>query len=131
MHTIIYKSFLKPYHSTMDLDNIRMLANVTNNYYGITGCLYFSCPCIIQVLQGPLEPLLTLYTNILYDLRHYDLCLLMNQDYPVQLFPGCAMKGVQVEQIEVLADFIDIFKKPDPSTLVDRLMEIARVASDW
>ncbi len=130
MHTIIYKSLIRPRISEMDLNNIRILSEFKNRHYGVTGCLYFSHPCVIQLLQGSVESLLTLYGNIFCDRRHYDVCLLMNQDHHVALFPSWSMKGVSVEQGEAVGEFVKVFNGVDPYHLIESLMRIALLASD-
>ncbi|MDD9952586.1 MAG: hypothetical protein OXT67_13580 [Zetaproteobacteria bacterium] len=48
LHTLIYKSLLRPSVSVTSLGNIQKHSIILNRRYGITECLYFAIPLSLR-----------------------------------------------------------------------------------
>lgn len=63
----------------------------------ITGALFFNGRAFAQVLEGPQLAVSNLYTNLLRDKRHTDVCLLQHEYVAKRCFEGWAMAYVEGE----------------------------------
>ena len=131
MYTLIYKSQFCSGISLIDVDNIHMISQAKNREYQITGCLYFTIPYVIQILQGKQECVMRLYNNINKDRRHHSVSLLMSEDYPTQLFPRWSMRKVRIHNEETYLRFIHIFEGRFTSNLISDLVAISFDNPNW
>ena len=131
MYTLIYKSQFSPVISLVDVDNIHTVAQMRNYNHSITGCLYFTMPYVMQILQGQDAYVNQLYANIQKDSRHHSVVLLMAEDHPTQLFPEWSMKKVSIRSEKTYARFVNIFDRAfTPGVILD-LVAIAADNQDW
>jgi hypothetical protein len=63
----------------------------------ITGALFYNGRAFAQVLEGPQLVVSNLYTNLLRDKRHTDVCLLQHEYISKRCFEGWAMAYVEGE----------------------------------
>ena len=66
-----------------------------NERENVTGALFFNGRCFAQVLEGAPLAVSNIYTSILKDKRHTDVCLLQHEYIPKRCFEGWAMAYVE------------------------------------
>ena len=87
---LIYRS--QPFgFDTAMLAGILSVARRKNPQWGITGALICRHDVYLQLIEGPSDSIEALYSRILKDARHLDVCLLLQEEMNTRLFPGWAM----------------------------------------
>jgi Sensors of blue-light using FAD len=87
---LIYRS--QPFgFDTAILAGILSGARRNNPKWGITGALICRHDVYLQLIEGPSDPIETLYSRILQDDRHLDVRLLLKDEMNNRLFPAWAM----------------------------------------
>lgn len=91
LRSIVYVSC-----ATRTLDQIALNELLANAQYRnardeITGCLLYCDGNFIQLIEGPNEPLLRLYTSICADARHSSIYQIVNEPVASREFSGWAM----------------------------------------
>ncbi|MEL6740161.1 MAG: BLUF domain-containing protein [Planctomycetota bacterium] len=80
-------------------DDLAMLlehARTNNEKLGITGMLLYRDGDFLQVLEGPKDAVLMLYSKIIRDQRHHSIATLTNADVPERGFGDWTMAFHQV-----------------------------------
>lgn len=107
------------------LDAILTNASAKNPADGITGVLCASRDHYLQVLEGPVRPVLSLYLRIMADPRHHDPTLLSISLVAGRLFDQWAMAYIDGRAHGALAREV-LLAANDPETRGDRASAILR-----
>ena len=91
MQQLIYASRPFGYSAAM-LAGILSFARVRNAQLDVTGALICRQDIFLQLLEGPVGPVETLFDRICEDDRHVDVTLLVRSGVQDRLFPTWAMK---------------------------------------
>lgn len=126
MYTLVYKSRTYLTFDETDLEEIFEVAYLKNRQHKVTGCLYYSIPHVIQLLQGEEKSVQQLYKNILKDKRHHSVSTLISEDYPTLLFPDWGLTRVVLteRQTDVHNKFLSIIANPQAENLIRDLVWI-------
>lgn len=88
---LIYAS--RPFgYDELSLVGILAAARANNQRDGISGCLICREDLYLQLLEGELKPIVTVYDKILRDPRHTEVRLLCSGDVAARQFPDWAMR---------------------------------------
>lgn len=77
--------------SESELQDIVVKAVKKNQLMGVTGALIHKDKCLIQLLEGPQDNVLSLCERIKYDKRHKDFKIIMKSSKQIRLFPDWSM----------------------------------------
>jgi hypothetical protein len=77
------------------ISDILKVSRQHNARENVTGALFFNGRSFAQVLEGSPLAISNVYTNILKDNRHTDVCLLHHEYIPRRCFEGWAMAYVE------------------------------------
>jgi hypothetical protein len=92
LHRLVYRSSLAGAERRGDqLEAILAASRRRNAATGLTGALLHDGDAVLQVLEGPLEPLEDTYDRISADLRHTGLVLLQFAPVAERCFPDWRM----------------------------------------
>jgi Sensors of blue-light using FAD len=96
---LIYASRAAQTATPQVLNDILSQSHKNNPVHGITGLLLANNSVFMQVLEGSRIEVNKLYTTIVRDPRHTDVCLLQYQDVDERMFVNWSMGNVRLDQI--------------------------------
>ncbi len=85
------------------IEDILQHGQAENSRLEITGALLTDRASFVQVLEGPITPIESMYSKLLADERHYGNELLLYVGTHVRLFPRSALAFVEVDHIPGVA----------------------------
>ena len=100
LSTLIYRSRLNSGFSPANLPLLVNKAQARNETLQVTGVLLFDGTHFLQVLEGPLESVNTLYRIICEDPRHDNVVELMRDYAPRRRFNNLGMELVDLRNAE-------------------------------
>ena len=115
LHQLVYISQSIRKMSAADLSAIQQTAKANNSTIDVTGSLFYNGGWFLQVLEGPLETITSLYHKIERDPRHKNSRLLYNEPAKFRTFTRWSMNMTnlddrQADKYELLVDVIDAAK---------------------
>ena len=107
MHYLVYVSSARQHFSEEDLETLLISSRQNNSKLGITGMLLFSGDNFIQVLEGELQAINSLYSKISSDPRHTGLLILLKGEVETRNFPQWSMgfKKISKEDYSMLSGY--------------------------
>lgn len=90
-YSVIYRSKAEPSFKLNDIKSMLHLAKSKNQEHNVTGCLLYYKNQFLQLIEGEEKTIKQLYTNILYDRRHYDVTTVVEQYSETTLWSDWAM----------------------------------------
>ena len=115
INQLVYISQATRKMSDEDLHQIHTTAKVNNQNIDVTGSLFYNGGWFLQVLEGPVETLNTLYKKIDKDSRHKNSRILYNEPAKFRTFTRWSMNMTnlndrQADKYEQLIEVIDAAK---------------------
>jgi hypothetical protein len=115
IHQLVYISQAVRKMSSEDLNSIMGKAKTKNQLADVTGSLFYNGGWFLQVLEGPLATITSLYAIIERDPRHKNSRLLYNEPASFRTFTRWSMNMTnlddrQSDKYEELVDVIDAAK---------------------
>ena len=115
INQLVYISQATRKMSDEDLHQIHTTAKVNNQNIDVTGSLFYNGGWFLQVLEGPVETLNTLYKKIDKDSRHKNSRILYNEPTKFRTFTRWSMNMTnlndrQADKYEQLIEVIDAAK---------------------
>ena len=103
MYAILYQSL---HSNKLALAEVGQVAQITNAKFDITGCLLKTNEYFFQYIEGPVDHIHQLMTNIARDPRHFDVQILHQVYIPSRLFPDWTTHSIDMTDI--------VFHKSNP-----------------
>ena len=115
INQLVYVSQATRKMSSEDLNDILQKAKENNQKVDVTGSLFYNGGWFLQVLEGPLETLKTLYNKIEKDPRHKNSRVLYNEPANFRTFTRWSMNMTnldnrQADKYDQLLEVIDAIK---------------------
>lgn len=115
INQLVYVSQATRKMSSEDLNQIHKTARENNQNVDVTGSLFYNGGWFLQVLEGPLETLNTLYKKIDKDPRHKNSRILYNEPAKFRTFTRWSMNMTnlddrQADKYDQLIEVIDAAK---------------------
>ena len=98
-HRLIYVSAAREEMTSEQLDSILAVARRNNEPAGVTGLLLFHDGSFFQVLEGPKEAVMRIFSAIEKDPRHSRVILLQTQAAASRAFPSWSMGYVKAHAL--------------------------------
>ena len=108
MHEVIYTS--KRAEGISDqivIDEIVLPAGLKNRLLDITGCLWFSDTCFLQILEGPRDAVEDVYAAILNDDRHTEITTVSSSPITQRSFSRWGMRALQGSEDQKIEEIIN------------------------
>jgi hypothetical protein len=80
-----------------DLNSIHKVAKTNNEPIDVTGSLFYNGGWFLQILEGPISTLNTLYRKIEKDTRHKNSRILYNEPAKFRTFPRWNMNMINLD----------------------------------
>ena len=91
MIQLVYISSARPLFTREDIADILQVSRRNNARDAVTGLLVYKSGSVIQFLEGPADPVRTLFGKIRLDPRHYRVTKLYEQEIAARDFPDWTM----------------------------------------
>jgi Sensors of blue-light using FAD len=141
-HMLAYvsRSNIRATELNSEISEIVATAKIKNKLWGITGALFFHDGHFMQVLEGNIDKLDLLMSDILADTRHSDVTVLLKDEIKARSFGDWNMDFFNLDyhayfDIENLVSISEIFKQsltPHGKSFVDfhrtMLESVARIS---
>lgn len=129
LSTIIYRSHLSDDVPVKTLEDLAVKANKNNELFNVTGILLFNGTHFFQVLEGPEEAVISIYSGICKDRRHHNLVELMRDYAPSRRFGNVGMELFDLREYDkdsVLQAVLDKGTSKYQLTYDDRALQFLR-----
>ncbi len=100
MIRLLYVSHAVPTTTTGDLKAILESARRNNIELGVTGLLVTESQIFLQILEGPMQSVLSLFLKISKDKRHHDVELLRVAPVKQRIFEAWSMAFIEATPLE-------------------------------
>ncbi len=112
INQLVYVSQAVRKMSLEDLNSIRNIAKTNNEPLDVTGSLFYNGGWFLQILEGPLETLKSLYHKIEKDPRHKNSRILYNEPAKFRTFPrwGMNMTNLDDRQADKYNELVEIIE---------------------
>lgn len=122
LHRLIYVSAARGEVTPEQLDSILAVARKNNERAGVTGLLLFHDGSFFQVLEGPKDAVVRIFSAIESDPRHSRIIILQASDTDIRAFPRWAMGYVKAhtlrpDQQEHLVDLSHLVGREELASL--------------
>jgi hypothetical protein len=112
LHTILYLSTAAVKFTPEMLEDLLQQSRMKNAAHGITGLLLYRDGCFMQLIQGPVEAVRSLYASILRDPRHTEITTLQDERCNRPDFPDWSMgfrdlRSPAVRSLPGFSEFLD------------------------
>ena len=97
INQLVYVSQAVRKMSLEDLNSIRNVAKTNNEPMDVTGSLFYNGGWFLQVLEGPIETLTSLYHKIEKDPRHKNSRIIYNELAKFRTFPRWSMNMTNLD----------------------------------
>lgn len=97
INQLVYLSESVGKMSFEDLTSIRKVANTNNERIDVTGSLFYNGGWFLQILEGPVTTLDSLYHKIEKDLRHKNTRVIYNEPAKFRTFGRWSMNMINLE----------------------------------
>lgn len=91
LHRLIYVSAAREEVSSADLERLLGIARRNNEAAGVTGLLLYHDGSFFQVLEGPKEAVVRIFSTVERDPRHSRVIVLQNKVAETRAFPNWSM----------------------------------------
>ncbi|WP_282126239.1 BLUF domain-containing protein [Marinifilum flexuosum] len=112
---IVYVSFSRNQLSELKLDELLSEIRPKNLANGVTGLLLYNDEIFIQVIEGELNTIRTLYDLLQKDKRHTNIVKILEERIDQRSFPNWSMgyQKLSKEDSKVLPGFTDVMSSND------------------
>lgn len=97
INQLVYISQAVRKMSMEDLNSIHKVAKTNNEPIDVTGSLFYNGGWFLQILEGPISTLNTLYRKIEKDTRHKNSRILYNEPAKFRTFPRWNMNMINLD----------------------------------
>ena len=116
INQLVYISQAARKMSVEDLNSIHKVAKTNNEPINITGSLFYNGGWFLQILEGPIAALNTLYHKIEKDTRHKNSRIIYNEPAKFRTFPRWNMNMInlddrQADKYNQLVEVIEAAKR--------------------
>lgn len=99
IHRLIYVSAAREEMTSAQLDSVLAVARKNNDPVGVTGLLLFHDGSFFQVLEGPKDAVMRIFSAIERDPRHSRVIVLQTKSTDTRAFPNWSMGYVKAHAL--------------------------------
>lgn len=132
LYSIIYISRMNfdgnEAHIKQEVDDIIKTSTSKNSQKDVTGALLFSGGYFVQVLEGPLDAVESIFESIQNDFRHKEISTLSNAQIEERSFPKWSMALAGVS-LDIAPEIEGLLANPDKIEAYESGQEVIKLLS--